>query len=218
MRYKTLILVLLVSATAFARPQMREVVRDSVVNAPFRDVLLTADRFCYEFQACPDSLFEWAYLGLDEAEIVESSSKESRDVIQLRYKDRVYDPTNKTGDVAIDIYVLGVRWWKNQHLGTKYVLSRPAKSKYPLTAKMTATYSGSILEGGTVLMRMEPISETQTSVHYEFRLVFGKVLSAFISDKTWQNAIEWRLSTIFDNLVEYAETGTVTPKEKGPRR
>jgi len=218
MRCKTLILVLLVSATAFARPQMREVVRDSVVNAPFRDVLLTADRFCYEFQACPDSLFEWAYLGLDEAEIVESSSKESRDVIQLRYKDRVYDPTNKTGDVAIDIYVLGVRWWKNQHLGTKYVLSRPAKSKYPLTAKMTATYSGSILEGGTVLMRMEPISETQTSVHYEFRLVFGKVLSAFISDKTWQNAIEWRLSTIFDNLVEYAETGTVTPKEKGPRR
>jgi hypothetical protein len=197
---------------------MREVVRDSVVNAPFRDVLLTADRFCYEFQACPDSLFEWAYLGLDEAEIVESSSKESRDVIQLRYKDRVYDPTNKTGDVAIDIYVLGVRWWKNQHLGTKYVLSRPAKSKYPLTAKMTATYSGSILEGGTVLMRMEPISETQTSVHYEFRLVFGKVLSAFISDKTWQNAIEWRLSTIFDNLVEYAETGTVTTKEKGPRR
>ena len=126
MRCKTLILVLLVSATAFARPQMREVVRDSVVNAPFRDVLLTADRFCYEFQACPDSLFEWAYLGLDEAEIVESSSKESRDVIQLRYKDRVYDPTNKTGDVAIDIYVLGVRWWKNQHLGTKYVLSRPA--------------------------------------------------------------------------------------------
>jgi len=218
MRCKTLILVLLVSATAFARPQMREVIRDSVVNAPFRDVLLTADRFCYEFQACPDSLFEWAYLGLDEAEIVESSSKESRDVIQLRYKDRVYDPTNKTGDVAIDIYVLGVRWWKNQHLGTKYVLSRPAKSKYPLTAKMTATYSGSILEGGTVLMRMEPISETQTSVHYEFRLVFGKVLSAFISDKTWQNAIEWRLSTIFDNLVEYAETGTVTPKEKGPRR
>ena len=218
MRFKTLLLLLLVSATAFARPQMREVVRDSIVNAPFRDVLLTANRFCYEFQACPDSLFEWAYLGLDEAEIVQSSSKESRDVIQLRYKDRVYDPVNKTGDVAIDIYVLGVRWWKNQHLGTKYVLSRPAKSKYPLTAKMTATYSGSILEGGTVLMRMEPISETQTSVHYEFRLVFGKVLSAFISDKTWQNAIEWRLSTIFDNLVEYAETGTVTPKEKGPRR
>jgi len=218
MRFKTLLLLLLVSATAFARPQMREVVRDSIVNAPFRDVLLTANRFCYEFQACPDSLFEWAYLGLDEAEIVQSSSKESRDVIQLRYKDRVYDPVNKTGDVAIDIYVLGVRWWKNQHLGTKYVLSRPAKSKYPMTAKMTATYSGSILEGGTVLMRMEPVSETQTSVHYEFRLVFGKVLSAFISDKTWQNAIEWRLSTIFDNLVEYAETGTVTPKEKGPRR
>ena len=97
------------------------------------------------------------------------------------------------------------------------MLSRPAKSKYPLTAKMTATYSGSILEGGTVLMRMEPVSPTQTNVHYEFRLVFGKVLSAFISDKTWHNAIEWRFENIFYNLVEYAETGTVGPKENGPR-
>jgi hypothetical protein len=217
MRCKTVIFALLVSLSAFARPQMREVVRDSIVNAPLKDVLLTVDRFCYEFQACPDSLFDWAYLGLGDAEKPESSTKESRDVIQLRYKDRVYDPVNKTGDVAIDIYVLGVRWWKNQHLGSKYVLSRPAKSKYPLTAKMTATYSGSILESGTILMRMEPLSDTQTSVHYEFRLVFGKVLSTFIGDKTWQNAIQWRLSTIFDNLVEYAETGTVAPKEAGPR-
>ena len=196
---------------------MREVVRDSIVNAPLKDVLLTVNKFCYQFQACPDSLFDWAYLGLSEAEEAETSTKEGRDVIQLRYKDRVYDAANKTGDVAIDIYVLGVRWWKNQHLGTKYVLSRPAKSKFPLTAKMTATYSGSILEGGTILMRMEPLSDTQTSVHYEFRLVFGKVLSTFISDKTWQNAIEWRFETIFDNLVEHAETGTVAPKESGPR-
>lgn len=217
MRYKTLLFVLLVSLSAFARPQMREVVMDSVVNAPLKDVLLTVNKFCYQFQACPDSLFEWAYLGLGEEEKAESKTKEGRDVIQLRYKDRVYDPSNKTGDVAIDIYVLGVRWWKDQHLGTKYVLSRPAKSKYPLTAKMTATYSGSILEGGTVLMRMEPVSPTQTNVHYEFRLVFGKVLSAFISDKTWHNAIEWRFENIFYNLVEYAETGTVGPKENGPR-
>ena len=51
-------------------------------------------------------------------------------------------------------------------------------------------------------------------MHYEFRLVFGKVLSTFISDKMWNNAVRWRLEMIFDNLVEYAETGNVEPKQK----
>lgn len=218
MKYKFFILALFVSTSAFAlRPQMREVVIDTVCNAPLHDMLVTTNRFCYEFQACPDSLFNWAYLGTGEVQTETKKTKESRDAIQLRYKDRVYDAKSKTGDVAIDIYVLGVRWWKDTHLGTKYVLSRPAKSKYPLTAHMAATYSGSILEGGDFVLRMEPISENQTRVHYEFRLVFGKVLSTFISDKTWHNAIEWRLETILENLVEQAETGTVKQKQRGPK-
>lgn len=219
MKYKVLFLFLALSANIFARPQARAVVIDTICNAPWQSMVLTADKFCYQFQACPDSLFDWAYLGLGEAEVVEpqQKTKESRDAIQLRYKDRMYDPANKTGDVAIDIYILGVRWWKDQHLGTKYVLSRPAKAKFPLTARMTATYSGSILEGGTFIIRVEPINDHQTRVHYEFGLVFGKVLSSFISDKTWQNAIEWRFATILENLVEHAETGTVTDKQRGPR-
>ena len=218
MRIKTLILLLLVSASAFAlRPQKRAVVIDTICNAPLTEMLKVANRFCYQFQACPDSLFDWAYLGLSEVETEEAKTKEGRDVIQLRYKDRVYDPKLKTGDVAIDIYVLGVRWWKDQHLGTKYVLSRPANAQYPLTAHMTATYSGSILEGGHFLLRMEPLSATQTKVHYEFSFTFGRVLSAFISDKTWKNGIEWRFSTILENLVECAETGTVKDKIRGPQ-
>ena len=187
---------------------------DTICNAPLKDMLHVADSFCYQFQACPDSLFPWAYVGTGEVEVKESKSKDSRDAIQLEYKDRVYDRKSKTGDVAIDIYVLGVRWWKDQHLGTKYVLSRPAKSPYPLTAHMTATYSGSILEGGDIILRMEPLSETQTKVHYEFTLTFGKVLSTFISDKMWHNAVEWRLETTFKNLIECAETGTVQQKTK----
>lgn len=198
---------------AFARPQTREVIRDTVCEASVQEVLKVVERFCYQFQACPDSLFEWAYLGLGEAEVAESSSKESRDAIQLQYKDRVYDPKLKTGDVAIDIYVLGVRWWKDQHLGTKRVLSRPANARYPLTDHMTATYSGSILQGGNFIFRLEPLSHTRTRVHYEFNITFGRVLSAFISDKTWTNAIEWRFHIIFNNLIECAETGTVLPKD-----
>lgn len=217
-RFRVIIAALLLSITAaYSRPQRRAVVIDSICNVPLKDMLKAADKFCYQFQACPDSLFSWAYVGLGEEDTMKVKTKESRDVIQLRYKDRVYDPKLKTGDVSIDIYVLGVRWWKDQHLGSKYVLTRPANARYPLTAHMTATYSGSILEGGDFIVRMEPVSPTQTKVHYEFVLVFGRVLSAFISDKMWHNAIEWRFETIFENLVEYAQTGAVQPKKSGPK-
>jgi len=214
----TSLFLLTLALSVFARPQRREVVIDTLCNASIETVLAVAERFCYQFQACPDSLFEWAYLGLGEAEVKESKSKESRDAIQLRYKERVYDPKLKTGDVVIDIYVLGTRWWKDTHLGTKRILTRPAEAPYPLTEHMTATYTGSVLQGGDFIMRMSPVSPTQTSVHYEFSLTFGKVLSAFISDKTWRNAIQWRFETIFENLIECAETGTVQQKERGPKK
>lgn len=217
-RILIVITALLAATTIAARPQKREVIIDTVCQAPIEAMLRVAEKFCYQFQACPDSLFPWAYAGTGEAEVAESKSKESRDAIQLLYKDRVYDPHLRTGDVAIDIYVLGVRWWKDQHLGTKYTLLKPADRPYPVTSHMIATYSGSILEGGNFVLRMEPVTPTSTRVHYEFTLTFGKVLSAFISDKTWRNAIEWRLETILENLVECAETGTVRQKVRGPKQ
>ena len=60
---------------------------------------------------------------------------------------------------------------------------------------------------------MTPVSPTQTHLHYEFSLTFGRVLSAFISDKIWRNAIEWRFLIILENLIEYAETGTVVQRK-----
>lgn len=217
-RILLILLTVMASVGMWARPQKRAVVIDTICHAPLHDMLHVTNRFCRQFQSCPDSLFKWAYVGMEEQEIKKSNNKESRDAIQLRYKDRTYDPKLKVGDVAIDIYVLGTRWWKDQHLGTKYVVKRPAKSPYPLTSHMTATYSGSILEGGDFIIRMDPISDQETRIHYEFSLTFGKVLSSFISDKTWRNAIEWRFETILENLVECAETGTVSPKKRGPRK
>lgn len=212
--------LLVVSLGSFARPQTRTVVVDTVCEAPIQDLLPVIKRFCYEFQACPDSLFEWAYKNLGEPEVVESKdkSKESKDAIMLDYKDRIYDPKTKTGDVAIDIYVLGVRWWKDQHLGTKYTLTRPASAQYPQTAHLKAIYSGSILEGGDIYFVMDPIAPTRTRVHYEFCITFGRVLSAFIGDKMWRNAIQWRFETILENLIEYTETGTVQKRPVGPKK
>lgn len=217
-RFLLLLLVAALSCVAYARPQKRAVVIDTVCHAPLHNMLHATNRFCRHFQSSPDSLFQWAYVGMEEQEIKKSDNRESRDAIQLRYKDRTYDPKLKVGDVAIDVYVLGSRWWKDQHLVTKYVVKRPANAPYPLTSHMTATYSGSALEEGDFIIRMEPISDNETRVHYEFSLTFGKMLSAFISDKTWRNAIEWRFETILENLVEYAETGTVSPKKRGPKK
>ena len=212
-------LLLVISQGAFSRPQTRAVVMDTVCEVPMKDLVPVINKFARQFQSCPDSLFYWAYIGTGELEIAESRNKESRDAIQLDYKDRWYDASTKTGDVAIDIYVLGIRWWKDQHLGTVYSLTRPASAQYPLTGHLRATYTGSILEEGNIIFRMEPVSPTRTRVHYEFSLTFGRVLSAFIGDKTWRNAIEWRFETIFENLIEYAETGTIVPRASyGPKK
>lgn len=151
MKKLTLFCMLLLSTSVFAlRPQKREVIIDTICNAPLKDMLHATNRFCRQFQACPDSLFQWAYKGLEDTEESKKAelTKESRNAIQLKYNDRIYDPVTKTGDVAVDIYVLGVRWWKDQHLGTKYQVTRPPQASYPLTGHLQATYSGSILEGG----------------------------------------------------------------------
>ena len=206
--------LMLCTSTAMAlHPQRREVIIDTICNASIEQLLMVADSFCYQFSACPDSLFKWAYLNMEEEQDESKKhTKESRSAIQLVYKDRVYDRKQKTGDVAIDIYVLGVRWWKDNHLGTRYMYLHPVDARYPLTAHMTATYSGSILEGGDFIMRMEPLSDNRTYVHYEFGLTFGRLLSTFISDSMWHTAIEWRFVLLLQNLIECAETGTVAPK------
>lgn len=218
-RYIVAALLMLLSTQAFCRPQARAVVIDTVTTASVMEMLHVVDSFFYQFQACPDSLFGWAYLGLEDKKEnpEQEQSREGRSAIQLVYNDRIYDPDHKLGDVAIDIYVLGVRWWKDQHLVTQAMLTFEHPD-HPLTAHMTAKYSGSILESGDIIFVIEPIADGQTRVHYEFRLTFGRVLSAFISDKTWQNAIEWRFVTILENLIECAETGTVQPKFRGPQK
>ena len=241
MRKLSLIFILLIPLSVYAaRPQTRAVIIDTICNAQVETMLQSVEKYCYQFQACPDSLFKWAYLGLEEElNPKKKRTEESRDAIQLRYKDRIYDPTHKIGDVAIDVYILGVRWWKDQHLITNYTCTYPTPASidtilenayletsprdiahgssspqiaYPVTCRLHAAYSGSVLEVGEIIFTFEPINEIQTRVYYEFSLTFGKFLSSFISDKTWRNAIEWRFEMILDNIIEYAETGTVIPK------
>lgn len=215
-RQLTVYFFALISLIAYGRPQTRSVVIDTVCQAPIMHMQHVVDSFYYQFQACPDSLFLWAYLGLEDTHQQEQKTKEGREAIQLKYNNRVYDPVNKIGDVGIDIYVLGVRWWKDQHLVTQYLFSASQPHNL-LTSHLVARYSGSILESGDFLITLTPISGNETRIHYEFNITFGRVMSAFISDKTWQNAIEWRFGVILENLVECAETGTVQHKYRGQK-
>lgn len=225
-------LLLLFVAPMSARPKTRGVVIDTVANCHISSMHATISRFCYEFQADPDRLFSWAYLNTGsespsdepkpelteeekqrlEEEKKKNESKEGKDALRLVYKDRTYDPETYTGDVAIDIYVLGSRMFKDNHLGTIY--GATMLTDHSEIQQLNATYSGSILEGGQILFRLDSIGPNQTEVHYDFNLTFGRFLATFISDKTWNNVAAWRFNNILGNLIEYAETGKVTDRSK----
>ena len=210
-----LLLLLGISLPALAgHPYKREVIRDTVCHASVEVMQQVIDDFYRQFQSCPDSLFLWAYEGLQETEKEKKGpkTKESRNAIQLKYKNRQYNPATKIGDVAIDIYVIGMPWWKDQHLETEYQLyPMTDDAPYPMVAHLKANYSGSILRGAHFMMHYMPVSETETYLYYEFSIGFGNLLTAFISDKTWCNAIEWRFVTIYNNLVQAAELGGMQP-------
>lgn len=193
---------------SWGRPQSRQVQTDTICNVPIAKMRAIADRFAYEFQTDQEALFEWAFKGTGD----ENSGK-GKDAIMLRYKDRTYDAQKRTGDVAIDIYVLGARMFKDNHLTTVYEPKEKDKNGKP-QSRIYATYSGSLLEGGEMIFRFDSIAPNKTAAHFEFNITFGKFFSAFISDKTWQQVAVWRIRTIFCNIKEFAETGKVKDKQK----
>lgn len=179
----------------------RRVVRDTIcacTPAHWREI---RDLFFYQFQTNSDSLFNWAYVNTGD-----EGDKEGKDAIKLVYGPGNYDPVTRRGDQQFDIWVLGSKMFTDRHLGTAN------HGDY-----LTATYSGSMLEGANIILRSDSLSPMQTAVYYEFHLRFGKFFSIFVNNRVWQNAVAWRLNTVFDNIIEFAEKGLVTvrpPKKK----
>lgn len=208
MRRLTLVVMIsLVAVICWGRPQSRYVHTDTICNASQAALQALADRMAYEFQTDPDLLFDWAFKGTGD----QNTGKE-KDAIILRYKERKYDADKKEGDVAIDIYVLGARMFKDNHLITRYHQKEKLKGG-KTQSRIYATYTGSLLEEGEMLLRFDSIAPEKTAIHYEFNITFGKFFSAFVSDKRWKQVAEWRLKKIIANVVEYAETGKVEDKE-----
>ena len=192
-------LLLSLSVTINARPRDRHVIVDTTCNtssAHFRQVI---DKFFYQFQTGSDSLFQWVYLNTNgDGNYTEGG----KDAIALKYTTAQYDPVTKKGDQAMDIYVFGSRMFPDRHL---------ISQNHGL--KITATYTGSVLEDASIVFHLDSIAPEKINVHYEFNLLFGYLASMFVSDKVWHGTIRWRLEQILANLIEYAETGTVKKRE-----
>ena len=182
------------------RPQDRHVKVDTVCRCTPAQFQKTIDKFFYQFQTNSDSLFNWAYLNTGG----DGNEKEGgKDAIRLQYAEAKYDPVEKKGDLGLDIYVLGSKMFPDRHLFTQNFGST-----------LGVTYSGSLLENGSIVFKVDSVAPMRTKVHYEFNFVFGKFFSLLISDNTWEEVIKWRLEQVLTNLIEYTETGKVTDHKK----
>ena len=185
-----IVLSLLVAVHANAVRRDRHVVIDTVCNCSGQYLQSVIDKFFYEFQTNPDNLFTWAYLNTEG-----DGDKNGKDAIVIKYVQTEYNALTREGDQTLDIYVLGSKMFPNRHLGTVNHGNR-----------ITATYSGSLLENAEIRFDLDSVAPAKTAVHYEVNFVFGKFFSLFITDKNWATIGQWRFGVVLANIINYAET------------
>lgn len=187
-----IIFILFISLPTNAFRRDRHVVIDTICNCSQQHLQTVIDKFFLEFQTNPDNLFTWAYLNTDG-----DGNTNGKDAIAIKYVKTEYNAITREGDQTLDIYVLGSKMFPNRHLGTINHGNR-----------LTATYSGSLLEDAEIIFKLDSITPTQTAVHYEVNFVFGKFFSLFITDKNWASIGQWRFGIVLSNIIEYAERQT----------
>ena len=185
--------------------QTRRLGFDRVFNCSYDRANEIIDLFVYEMQTDMNHLFTWAFIGTEN----EGDTK-GKDAVSLKYVGNTYDPETRTGVLLTTIEVLGMPWFKNREIGSLYTDSVVAGTRY---ARLDITYSGSLLQAADGQFHSTPIGPNKTNVHFELNVTLGKFFSAFVTNKTWNEVAAWRIEMIFDNIREFAETGTVQPKQ-----
>ncbi len=205
-RILLLITVLLLSLATFCDEtrQTRRVVMDQVWDCSFERANEVIDLFVYEMQTDMNHLFTWAFLGTEN-----KGDTKGKDAVSIKYVSNTYEPETRTGVLVTTIEVLGIPWFKNREVGSVYRDSIVDGTRY---ARLEITYSGSLLQSANGQFHTTPIDDDHTKMHFELNVVLGKFFSAFVTNKTWSEVAAWRIQTMVNNVKEYAETGTVTPK------
>ena len=199
---------LTVSLLADEARQTRRVVMDQVWNCSYDRANEVIDLFVYEMQTDMNHLFTWAFIGTEN-----QGDTKGKDAVSIKYVGNTYDPETRTGKLITTIEVLGVPWFKNREVGSVYRDSVVNKTRY---ARLEITYSGSLLQAANGQFHTTPIDANHTTMHFELNVVLGKFFSAFVTTKTWNEVAAWRIQTMVNNIKEFAETGTVTPKPHNP--
>lgn len=205
-RALSLLIVFLLALYAFGDEarQTRRVVVDKVMNCSYDRANAVIDQFVYEMQTDMNHLFTWAFIGTEN-----QGDTKGKDAVAIKYVGNEYDAATRTGVLTTTIEVLGMPWFKNRKIGSVYRDSVVNNTRY---ARLEITYSGSLLQAANGQFHTTPIDAEHTKLHFELNVVLGKFFSAFVTTKTWNEVAAWRIRMMVDNIIEYAETGTVKPK------
>ena len=203
MRYILSLIVTILSITAFAgnERQTRRIVIDTVYDCSLERANFVVDTFMYAMQTDINSLFEWAFIGTGN-----QGEPKGRDAVRVVYTGNSYEEATRTGLLTMNIYVLGVPWFKNRELESVYRDSVVNDTRY---ARLDITYSGSMLQEANGQFHTTAIDGEHTQVHMELTVVLGKFFSAFVTNKNWKEVAVWRIERIVRNLKEFSETGKV---------
>ena len=203
MRYILSLILAILSVTAFAgnERQTRRIVIDTVYDCSLERANFVVDTFMYALQTDINSLFDWAFVGTGN-----QGEPKGRDAVRVVYTGNSYEEATRTGLLTMNIYVLGVPWFKNRELESVYRDSVVNDTRY---ARLDITYSGSMLQEANGQFHTTAIDGEHTQVHMELNVVLGKFFSAFVTNKNWKEVAVWRIDRIVRNLKEYSETGKV---------
>ena len=203
MRYILSLILAILSVTAFAgnERQTRRIVIDTVYDCSLERANFVVDTFMYALQTDINSLFDWAFVGTGN-----QGEPKGRDAVRVVYTGNSYEEATRTGLLTMNIYVLGVPWFKNRELESVYRDSVVNDTRY---ARLDITYSGSMLQEANGQFHTTAIDGEHTQVHMELNVVLGKFFSAFVTNKNWKDVAVWRIERIVRNLKEYSETGKV---------
>ncbi len=205
---KALVIILSVIATTYSQ-RTYHTEKTFTVEASTDSVNKVLDRFVYELQTCPDSLFSWVFAGTG------SQGDTVKDAMQLVFYESEYVPEDRHGMLRVDVKTNGKVRFKNVLLETwaKDVHKDDTTHLY-----IDLDESSRLVDKASLNFHYTPITDSTTRVAFDSHLKFGWFFNLFISRKVYHNVIEWRIDQFLDNVKRFTETGSALPPDNKLRK
>lgn len=188
------------------------------VDAPIAVSDSIIDQLVYDFQYDFEHLFVWAFKGLGK------KNDEKRDALLLQSKSISYQPEDEYGRICLDVIIPGfitipnivvegiiqderniIRYDTNQVADGLVMDSIKVWSRHMY---IEARKTGIIFDKAFGNLYIVPVSANKSIYFMDINFKFNWFLRAFISNKVYQNTIEWRVEQYMNNLKRSAEERT----------